>query len=176
MNDFYSITKVVLYLFALIASLTILFRAVPLTKRQLDKVRQEGLVHITTKDRISFIQSDEKVTLKASDRLASYSNAFKCSTFFFIGRPTLWGLTYNFKYRFLKQDLVLIHISGNEIENLLPFLKRRRLDGAVMLTGDLVIHAKCYPYRLEGKKHKVYYISVMSCTYLLISLGILKLL
>jgi hypothetical protein len=81
------------------------------TENEKNVIREKGLFHLTKKELVPQIVQYGHVVLKPSKRTASYSNLFRKSTFFFIGMPTIWGLTYNFNTNSFGKMMLLHSIS-----------------------------------------------------------------
>jgi len=126
-----------------------------LTDTEKQTICEKGLYHLTKSEFVSAILDNKEATLRPSGWEASYSNLFRRSTFFFVGMPTTWGLVYNFTTNYIgKNKIVALHIS--DVEDILPLLRVRKIDGAVFIQGGIVAKADLVPLIFEKPFLKIH--------------------
>ena len=124
-------------------------KAVPLTEEVKEKIKMEGLYHITFKRNVPFIMNpgNEIADLKPSGFLSSYSTPGKKTVFFFAGEPNLKQLWYNLPSR---KNLWAIHVPPEEItEEFLEKLSYREIDGSVIHEGRIQKRAVAFEYEIK---------------------------
>lgn len=122
----------------------------PLTPEIIEEIKREGLYHITRKQNVPLILSGKTAYFKPSSKWDSYSNGFKESVFFFVGKPDRLRFFFNLYPK--KGEWVSLRIKDETIINeMLPKMKYRIFDKVVMYEGGLRIPTDC----IEVEEYKL---------------------
>lgn len=109
------------------------------TTKQIEKLLENGLVHVTKEEYTSSIQNRWAIHLKASSIFASYSTFGVRSAFFFCGEPTAFGRLFNFSGNDTIDSNVAVKLEKSVVLNLLSQnrIRIRPIDGAVIVKGEV---------------------------------------
>jgi len=111
-------------------------------------IKEQGLYHVTTKH--EQIMHNGIAHLLPSKRLQSYSNWFRPTVFFFAGKPSKVASSFNLRKEEQKA-LTAIWIKPEDItDDFLSKLRFRKLDNAVMFSGELFHKAEVVKIDVEG--------------------------
>ena len=121
-------------------------RARKIDEKMEDKILQNGLYHITTKEASEKILNEEgEAYFKTSSAISSYLTGFRKSVFFFSEISDKDIIQRNLQGN--KEEMVMIHIPPEEVFKLLESnkLRYRTGDEAVMHIGEIRTKGNVYP-------------------------------
>lgn len=119
----------------------------------IDRIKKEGLYHITRKELVSQIVDDNNIAhFIPSKKRDSYSNYFRRSVFFFIGKPNSLRCWLNLPWRIIKHqdEFVALRVNVDKIpEDMLKKFKWRVLDAVAMYGGciDLPVEIEKFSFQ-----------------------------
>lgn len=123
-----------------------------LSPKVIRTIKKEGLYHLTTKHEL--IMQGEYAHLLPSSRFSSYSNGFKPAVFFFAGKPTKVSSIFNLRKE-AQKAMTAIWIRPEDIsDEFLSKLRYRKLDNAVMYTGEL--YHKAQVVKLDSVEENIF--------------------
>lgn len=130
------------YIFLIFYSIFVLPRHI--NEKMDERIKKEGLYHITRRDLVPLIVDANGIAhFRPSNRWNSWSNLFRESVFFFVGKPTRFRYILNIidpLKPFKKKDLVVLHVKGEDIDdNIIKKLRWRPVDKTIMHLGELTI-------------------------------------